>query len=94
MKDKDEDLLKSLGTRGTKRILEFLCEHRAAQYHQMIAIMNTYSLNRRLYELIELGLIEHHFEKGRRRKEWYELTEKGTLILQRLRNVVRIVRES
>ncbi len=94
MKEKDEDLLRSLGARGAKRILEFLFEHGTAQHHQMEAFLNTNTLNRRLHDLLILGLIEHHFEKEGRVKNRNKGTEKGKVIIQRLRDVIRIMRES
>ena len=39
-------------------------------------------LKDRIRELLKYGLVEHHLERERTRKEWYELTEKGKKILQ------------
>ncbi len=87
---KEKDILKCLAARGAKQILEFLYEQDTARYHQMEAFMNTYTLNRRLYELLSLGLIEHHIKKEGKRREWYELTEKGEKVVQWLRNLEKI----
>jgi len=54
------------------------------------------TINRRLRELIKLGIIEHHFERKSKRKEWYTLTEKGERIFEailRLENVFEEDRE-
>lgn len=92
MKDADEELLKILGAKGSKRILELLCEHETVQYYQMRTFVNTHTLNRRLHELLDLGLMEHYLEKGETRKQWYEITEKGRIVLQELRDIVHIMR--
>ena len=90
IKMEEKNILKYLAARGAKQILEFLYEQDTARCHQMEAFMNTYTLNRRLHELLALGLIKHHFKKEGRRKEWYELTEKGEKVVQCLRNLERI----
>ncbi|MBU7028899.1 MAG: winged helix-turn-helix transcriptional regulator [Theionarchaea archaeon] len=52
------------------------------QYKDFLTFMGIGTINRRLRELIKLGIIEHHFERKYKRKEWYTLTEKGKRILE------------
>jgi len=60
MEKKDEEkLLKLLGAKGTRQILEFLDEHGTAQYNQMTEFSSTYALNRRVRELLAFGFIPH-----------------------------------
>ena len=92
MIEKDrEEVFKLLGAKGTKKILEFLNDHGAAQYKQMAGFMSTPTLNTRLRKLLAFGLIEHHLEREKGRKEWYELTEKGMEVLQCLRDMLRVM---
>ena len=95
MEKKDEEkLLKLLGSRGTKQILEFLSEHSTAQYKQMIGFSSTHALNRRVRELLAFNLIEHHFERMEEgRKEWYSITEKGEKLLKYMRAIIEVAEE-
>jgi len=81
MQIKDE-ILEILGKKGTIGILEFLSQHDKGQYSQMRQFGDTHILNDRTRELLKYGLIKHHLEREIKRKEWYEITEKGRKILQ------------
>ena len=81
MQVKDE-ILKILGKKGTISILEFLNQHDKVQYSQMRQFADTHTLNTRTRELLKYELVEHHLEREKTRKEWYEITEKGKNILQ------------
>jgi len=89
----EEKLLKLLGARGTKQILEFMSEHGAAQYKQMKGFTSTHALNRRLRELLGFNFIEHHFEREKGRREWYEITEKGKKLLKCMRAIIEVAEE-
>lgn len=52
------------------------------QYKDFLTFTNIGTINRRLKELIRLGIIKHHFERKDKRNEWYTLTEKGKRILE------------
>jgi len=52
------------------------------QYKDFLTFMGVGTINRRLRELINLRIIEHHFERKDKRNEWYTLTEKGRRILE------------
>ncbi|KYK32164.1 MAG: hypothetical protein AYK19_15785 [Theionarchaea archaeon DG-70-1] len=81
MQIKDE-ILEILGKKGTIRILEFLNQHDKVQYIQMRQFADTHTLNTRTRDLLKYELVEHHLEREKTRKEWYEITEKGKNILQ------------
>ena len=78
----ENEVLKILGRKGTIGMLEFLNQHGKGQYMQMRQFGATHTLNDRTRELLKYGLMEHHLERERTRKEWYEITEKGRKILQ------------
>jgi DNA-binding HxlR family transcriptional regulator len=73
----EEYFLKILGKKGSVTIVRFLEEHGTARYIQLQQFVSTHTLNARIKDFMQLGLIEHHFVREPVRKEWYELTEKG-----------------
>ena len=78
-----------LGLTSTVDLLKSIQEGKN-QYKDFLTFMGVGTINRRLRELINLGIIEHHFERKDRRNEWYTLTEKGKRILEaiiRLENI-------
>ncbi|KYK29374.1 MAG: hypothetical protein AYK19_19835 [Theionarchaea archaeon DG-70-1] len=81
MQIKDE-ILKIFGRKGTMQIMEFLNRHKKVQYNQMKQFTNTHTLNRRIRELLKYQLVEHHLNKTKPRREWYEITQKGRKVLQ------------
>lgn len=93
-KDKEERLFGLFGAKGTIEILEFLNEHGMTHYKDMMKYFNTYTLNGRLRELLNFGLVEHHFERTETRTEWYELTDKGRKVLNPLREIREFLKES
>ncbi len=80
----EKRILRLLGLRGTIAILRYLNEHSTAQYHQFNQFIITSTLNERLRQLLHFKLINHYFVKEGviKRKEWYELTEKGKKVLK------------
>ena len=94
MEKKDEEkLLKLIGAKGTRQILEYLDEHSTAQYNEMTEFSSIHALNRRVRELLAFGFIEHHFERGEARKEWYSLTERGEKLLECMRAIIEVAEE-
>ncbi len=89
-KKREEDLLKMLGLKSTKDILEFLDEYGTAQYKQLQQFVNTHTLNTRLRDLLDFSLVQHHLVREEVRKEWYEPTEKGLKVLQHLRGIIEV----
>ena len=69
-----QEFYKILGLKGAINILKFIKEHRRARYIDLSPIISYASLNTRLTQLEALNIIEHHFNKGKeKREEWYEL---------------------
>ncbi|KYK32166.1 MAG: helix-turn-helix transcriptional regulator [Theionarchaea archaeon] len=93
MEIEDLEVLKMLGSRGTTEILEFLSEHGEARYIQMQEFMNSHTLNTRMRELLGYGLVEHHIERTEKRREWYELTEKGKKVIKELKELIDLIKE-
>ena len=87
-KKDEEEFLKLVTAMGTKKILELLDEYGTVQYKKMAEFMSTHTLNARLRKLLHFNLIEHHYEKEIRRKEWYKITDTGKKILQELRDLI------
>ncbi len=85
--EQGEDLrfLKILWLKGTAEILQYLVDHEKSQYRDLEPLASTYTLSTRLGQLLECGLIEHYFEKTERRKEWYQITEKGRKVLESMK---------
>ena len=87
-----EELLRILGLKGSEKILTFLSENGTARYCQFSEIVKTIStLNKRLRQLRDFDLIEHHFERGEGRKEWYELTEVGKEVCKILKRLISLI---
>lgn len=89
----EEDLLKMLGARGAKQILEFLDQHGLVQYNQMKEFMNAYTLNIRLRQLLTFNLIQYHFKRIEKERG-YKITEKGRKVLQHLRDVIELMKDA
>ncbi len=83
--NEDSRLLKILWQKGTFEILQYLVDHEKSQYRDLEPLASTYTLSTRLGQLLEYRLIEHYFEKTERRKEWYEITEKGRKVLESMK---------
>ena len=88
-----EYFLRVLGMRGTRDILRYLDEHGTACYKNFANFLNTLTLNRRLRQLLEYGLIEHHLVRKVKRREWYTITEKGKKILKHMNEMIKIAEE-
>ena len=90
---KEEDFLKMLGLKATKRILEYLDENETAQYKQLQQFVNTHTLNTRMRELLDFDLVQHHLVREDVRRERYEVTTKGKKVLKYFREMVRVIDE-
>lgn len=55
--------------------------HTKTQYTDLHKTLAAYTLNCRLQELLDSKLIEHHFERKEKRREWYTITKKGRKVL-------------
>ena len=79
--EREEQFLKLISSKRARDILKYLDGHDTAQHADLNAFMNAATLNTKLHELLTFDLIEHHLDKSDMRKEWYNITEKGMLIL-------------
>ncbi len=80
--EEQRKLFEFLGCKGTLDILFYLREHGKVSYIEFGINISVYSMNRRLRELIKAKLIKHYLKRNKKRKEWYELTEKGERLLR------------
>ncbi len=94
MNEKEElDIIKILGSRGTREILQYLNTHGKGRYINFKGFAATFTLNTRLRELMKLGLIEHHVIRIERKREWYTITEKGKKVLEYMEKIIEVVKE-
>ncbi|MBU7025659.1 MAG: hypothetical protein HXS48_01860 [Theionarchaea archaeon] len=93
-KEKQKDFFVVLGRSSTKKILEFLNSHDNVQLDDLTQFATSFALKRLFQELMKFNLIKCHVQMDNEKKVWYELTEKGTKILQALRELERILRSS
>ncbi len=94
MEKKDEEkLLKLLGARGTKQILEFLGEYGTIQYKQVEEFMSAPTLSKRLLELSAFGLIKHYSKREKGREKGYKLTENGKKIMECMEAIIKVAEE-
>jgi DNA-binding HxlR family transcriptional regulator len=91
MKEKNKErFLKLLGSRYTKQILEFIDENSHTQYKEMKGTFSISILNARLRDLMIFGLIHRNLEKVEKRREWYEITDRGKKVLAYLRELEKL----
>jgi len=90
----ENEILEILGKKGTIQILKFLNQHGKGHYGQMLQFADTHTLNTRTFELLKYELVEHHLERKKARKEWYEITERGNEILQYAQRLLESVKPS
>ncbi len=88
--EKKEQFLKLLGAKHTKAILGFINEHGKTRHMDMMDSFNPTIITLTLRSLLIFGLIQYTMEKIEKRKEWYEITEKGKTVLQLLDAVVAV----
>lgn len=69
----EREFLKLIGLTGTILILRHLSEHDLRQYKDLQEHINTHTLNQRLRTLLHFNLIEHHYVRDEKKKEWYTL---------------------
>jgi len=93
-KKRERDFLKVLGSKYTKNILEYIDEHGKGQYSEFREFANSHILNVRLRQLLKFKLIQHCMVRKRLKKEWYELTERGRMVLQFMEEQVNLIEDS
>ena len=83
-----EAFFKMLGSKAAVRILQYLGTEGRVKYKDLQQFVNTHTLNVRIKDLLNHGLIEHHLIREEIRKEWYELTEKGKKVIGLLNRLI------
>ena len=83
-------IFRVVGLVGTYDILKQLKDKKRCSYIQLPDTMSMASRNKRLIQLKSLKLITHHFERGNKRVEWYEITEKGLKFLSHLEQIDKL----
>jgi DNA-binding HxlR family transcriptional regulator len=70
-----KEFYRVLGFTATTEILKCIAEGKDQYKDFDFASVST--INTRLSQLLDLGLVEHYLVKEDKRKEWYRLTEMG-----------------
>ena len=86
-----EGFFKMLGSKATVRILQHLGTEERVKYKDLQQFVNTHTLNVRIKDLLNYGLIEHHLIREETRQEWYELTERGKKVIELLNKLIEIM---
>lgn len=93
-RNRKRSLIYVLGLTGSIKILKFLSKQKKARYSEIQTLgINVHAQNDRLFQLLKLDLISHHLVQEEKRKEWYELTEKGEKALQLILELEKITKE-
>ena len=76
---------------GTVEILKKINEKERCRYTDLTFIVSYSTLNTRLLQLTDFGLVRHHIKRnGGKREEWYGVTEMGKKVLKALEQFDRI----
>ena len=89
MDSKEKEFFKLLGLSGAKDILFYLNKHDQGQYENFNFLVSTSTLNTRLSQLLEFGLISHHLTREDA-EEWYEITDTGRKVVEHLKRLIEI----
>jgi len=76
-----KEFFRVLGLTATVDVLKSI-QKGESQYMDFVKFMSTGTINSRIRQFINLGIIKHHFGRERKRKEWYTLTKKGKRIVK------------
>ena len=90
---REMELLALLGSKGTKEILQYLCKHGKVQYKEFDLSISVPTLSKHLVKLLKFNLVDHCMTRDTKRREWYEITEKGRKILEHLEEMVKLIEE-
>lgn len=90
---REMELLALLGSKGTKEILQYLRKHGEVQYKDFDLSISIPTLGKHLAKLLKFNLVEHNITRDTKRREWYEITEKGRKILEHLEDMVKLIKE-
>jgi len=82
-----------LGSTGAIQVLETINRTGKTQYKDLSSIKISIStLNTRLLQLMNFGLVKHFtIRDAKQRKEWYEITDKGKIVLEILEQLAQLI---
>ena len=84
-------LIEVIGLVATAEILKKANEKGTAKYMAFKSFASYSTLNIRLLQLTQLGLLKHNIVRDEeRREEWYIITEKGKKVLQILERLQEV----
>ncbi len=93
MNENKLDILKIIGSRGTRQILQYLNKHGEGRYINLRGLASTHTINVRIRELMKLGLVEFHVVRLDKKREWYTITEKGKKVLGYMEKIMEVGEE-
>ena len=79
---KKMELLALLGSKGTKEMLQYLCQQGEVQYTNFDLSISLPIFNTRLQKLLKFNMVEHYRTREPKKTEWYEITERGKRVLK------------
>ena len=87
-------LIEVIGLLATADILKMVNEKGKTNYMDLKPLASYSTLNKRLLQLVNLGLLKHNIVRDKeRREEWYEITEKGKKVLRILEQLQNVAEE-
>ncbi len=78
------------GRVATREILELVVDSGKVKYKDIAGFASVSSINQRLREMENCGLIKHHLAKEEKREEWYTPTEKGKRFRKQLEEMDKL----
>lgn len=75
------------GRVATREILDTIVNTGRVHYKDLAEFASVSSINQRLRELENYGLIEHHMTREEKREEWYTPTEAGKAFRKQLHDM-------
>ena len=91
---KKRTLIEVVGLVATADILKKVNEKGKTKYMDLKSFASYSTLNERLLQLTQLGLLKHNIVRDKeRRDEWYTITEKGKKVLRILEQLQKIAEE-
>jgi len=89
--EKEKEFLKLIGLTGTIVVLRHLNEHGSRHYKDLQEHINTHTLNQRLRTLLHFNLVEHHYVRDEKKKEWYTITGTGRKVLTLIEEMIKTI---
>ena len=91
---KKRALIEVIGLTATAEILKKVNEKGTAKYIDLKSLACYSTLNKRLLQLTQLGLLKHKIVRDKeQREEWYKITEKGKKVLRILEQLQKVAEE-